>query len=480
MKKIKKIAFAVLFLLAGTFLSFEKKEARAAIIEVTPENNASKEITINLEDYIVFRSDDATYTYTYYCNENGTNLFSFGNGKYWAAQPGTATVIISGRDREGRDSFIADYRIRISDVKSVPKIVEETVGNTESPTPPSSSEGNSNTENTGTLPEQVDMQTVSIDEKELTDHRVVIRSRDKRYSNFALNVNSPVPLTQNKNAKISFKNSNKNFVYVVNLKTKLYIGVEGIGKDTLTVTVNDKDFVFDVNITEESLSETTIVLTSGDSYELKLNGVSNSPVFWESEDESVAVIDNEGRITALSEGHSVITVTTAERTFAAVVSVTSDIKKKVANYTRSYSSKNRYSQPKRMLEGFYDCSSLVWRAYHKYGHDIILTNYAPVAAAMGLYYTNTKKLIEGGVSKENIENMVFEPGDLLFVEGKKNNRRYKNINHVEMIYGYSIEGFDADNRPILGIRYANNHQVDFKGFVGRPNTDESEISTNRY
>lgn len=481
---LKKIILGFgLVLVLGTVFHIYKEDVKADIINVKIENFASKDISVKLEDYIVFSSQDRDYQFTYYCNENGNTVFSFGNGKFWAAKSGTATVIISGRDKEGRDSFIADYKIIISSEKSASKIVAEVKKDSnrgENQVSNQNLNSNPTLSNNLSGSQSIDMSLVSIAQTELVDKRIVVKTKDKRNSSFNLSVTSPVPLDEKTNAKLSFKHSNPALKYKLLLNTNLSITIEGLGKDVLIVTINEKDFVFSVDITEESLSETTIVLAVGDTYPLLLNGGEGLPVFWQSGNEAVASIDQSGMITALREGHSIITVLVGDKRFAAVVSVTSKIKKDVVHYTKSYSGENRYSQPKRMLDGFYDCSSLVWRAYHKYGHDIILQKYAPVAAAMGKYYTLNDKLIEGGINEENIKNMVFMPGDLLFIEGKENNKRYKNINHVEMIYGYSIEGFDVEGSPILGILYANNPQKNFKGFVGRPNTDESELSKNSY
>lgn len=44
---------------------------------------------------------------------------------------------------------------------------------------------------------------------------------------------------------------------------------------------------------------------------------------------------------------------------------------------------DKTSQPKRMQEKFYDCSSLVWKSYHKNGVNFGMAYYAPVAADMG-------------------------------------------------------------------------------------------------
>ena len=66
---------------------------------------------------------------------------------------------------------------------------------------------------------------------------------------------------------------------------------------------------------------------------------------------------------------------------------------------------DKTSQPKRMQEKFYDCSSLVWKSYHKNGVNFGMAYYAPVAADMGKWCVQYKKLVSGGLSQANIQNM---------------------------------------------------------------------------
>ena len=51
-----------------------------------------------------------------------------------------------------------------------------------------------------------------------------------------------------------------------------------------------------------------------------------------------------------------------------------------------------------MQEKFYDCSSLVWKSYHKNGVNFGMAYYAPVAADMGKWCAQHKKLVSGGLS----------------------------------------------------------------------------------
>lgn len=130
---------------------------------------------------------------------------------------------------------------------------------------------------------------------------------------------------------------------------------------------------------------------------------------------------------------------------------------------------DKTSQPKRMQEKFYDCSSLVWKSYHKNGVNFGMANYAPVAADMGKWCAQHKKLVSGGLSQANIQNMKLNPGDVMFETGQKNGR-YKGIYHVEMITGCLFYGFDGNGKAELGIQWAAGDEKYYPmgQMVGRP------------
>lgn len=130
---------------------------------------------------------------------------------------------------------------------------------------------------------------------------------------------------------------------------------------------------------------------------------------------------------------------------------------------------DKTSQPKRMQEKFYDCSSLVWKSYHKNGVNFGMAYYAPVAADMGKWCAQHKKLVSGGLSQANIQNMKLNPGDVMFETGQKNGR-YKGIYHVEMITGYIFYGFDGNGKAELGIQWAAGDEKYYPmgQMVGRP------------
>ena len=53
--------------------------------------------------------------------------------------------------------------------------------------------------------------------------------------------------------------------------------------------------------------------------------------------------------------------------FGCAVSVVSASRKKAVNTAIHIAKTCTYSQPKRMQSKYYDCSSLVWKSYHKNG-----------------------------------------------------------------------------------------------------------------
>lgn len=79
-----------------------------------------------------------------------------------------------------------------------------------------------------------------------------------------------------------------------------------------------------------------------------------------------------------------------------------------------------YDQSKRMQEGYYDCSSLVYRLYKEAG-----INLPTVASTQGEYCYKNAMLI----NKKDLK-----PGDLIFYSYKKNGE-FRNISHVAIYVG---------------------------------------------
>lgn len=488
--------------------NYTEVSAMAANRVIKVNNDDSKEIRIKEDDFITFVPQDkykkGKKSYFYYSPENGKNLFQFGNGKYWVNKKGLASVAISGMDRQGNLFFMAEYKLiiekkvvakvnNVSDKKPNANVGNNNgqgnAGNSNSNTGNNNNSNNNSNNNNGNnvgsgsavynnnvipTPSSLqktlaDVASVTLAQNRLAAKRTKIGAFDNEVTSFKVDVNSRIELSETTNANVSVVSSNANMKVAAYLeKNVLSIDVYNPGVSTLTVDINGKKFNLDVNIIDNEMSSTSIVLAEGGSHQLRIRGEGAGNTVWSSANPAIAEVDSSGRIIGKSKGNTLITAKVNGKTFGCVVSVTSELRKNVVEWARAYSLRSKYSQSRRMEEGYYDCSALAWRAYNKFGFNIMNTNYAPTAAAMGKYYDQNKKIVEGGLSDANIRNMMFEPGDLFFMEGFVNNGRYRNVYHVEIISGYTFNGFDKNGNPIIGIEFANRNQSDLRGFVGKP------------
>ena len=509
LKLAVKLSLAFMFFTAIN--NYTEVSAMAANRVIKVNNDDSKEIRIKEDDFITFVPQDkykkGKKSYFYYSPENGKNLFQFGNGKYWVNKKGLASVAISGMDRQGNLFFMAEYKLiiekkvvakvnNVSDKKPNANVGNNNgqgnAGNSNSNTGNNNNNNNSNNNNNNNKCNNVgsgsavynnnviptpsslqktlaDVTSVTLAQNRLAAKRTKIGVFDNEVTSFKVDVNSRIELSETTNANVSVVSSNANMKVAAYLeKNVLSIDVYNPGVSTLTVDINGKKFNLDVNIIDNEMSSTSIVLAEGGSHQLRIRGEGTGNTVWSSANPAIAEVDSSGRIIGKSKGNTLITAKVNGKTFGCVVSVTSELRKNVVEWARAYSLRSKYSQSRRMEEGYYDCSALAWRAYNKFGFNIMSTNYAPTAAAMGKYYDQNKKIVEGGLSDANIKNMMFEPGDLFFMEGFVNNGRYRNVYHVEIISGYTFNGFDKNGNPIIGIEFANRNQSDLRGFVGKP------------
>lgn len=480
-KKIRlAVKLSLLFMIITAIYNYTAVSVMAANRIVKVKNGTSAEIRVKEDDFITFipqlKNNKKRQSYFYYSPENGKNLFQFGNGKYWVNKKGLATVVISGIDTQGNLNFMADYNV-IIEKRRITKKNTNAIKNTNDGKTATNNNQVINTENNNiSIPTQsaihknlVDVTAVTLSQSRLNAKRTKIGAYDNEVTSFKIDVNSNIELSETTNADISIVSSNNNMKVAAYLeKNVLTIDVYNTGISTLTVEINGKKFNLYVNVIDNEISSTSVVLAEGGSHQLRIRGEGAGKIEWNSVNTDIAEVDINGKVTGKKKGNTLITAKVNGKTFGCVISVTSEIRKNVVEWARAYSLKSKYSQSRRMEEGYYDCSSLAWRAYNKFGFNIMDTNYAPTAAAMGQFYDKRGLIVEGGLSDENINKMAFEPGDLFFMEGSANNGRYKNIYHVEVISGYTFGGFDKSGKPIIGIEFANRAQNDFRGFVGKP------------
>ena len=108
------------------------------------------------------------------------------------------------------------------------------------------------------------------------------------------------------------------------------VTAKGVGTATITATAGGKSAVCTVTVTVPvagvSLNKTSLSLTKGSTETLTAtitpNNATNKNVTWSSSKTSVATVDSNGMVTAVSSGSAIITVTTADGSISASCQVT--------------------------------------------------------------------------------------------------------------------------------------------------------------
>lgn len=210
------------------------------------------------------------------------------------------------------------------------------------------------------------------------------------------------------------------------------------GSAQLTATVDGKKLTCRVYVTDPKLKSSYSALSPGGKASISLKGLSSkSKVTYKSSNPWVASVNKSGKITAVGGGRSEITVNADGRELHYLVEVASSTALQACKEGKAIMFSSSYSQALRMSTGYYDCSSLVFRAY---GRNTGLLggqySWAPTAAGMAMHMANTGKVLYWGQAK--VEDL--RPGDLIFYGGASNGR-YLGIYHVSMYYGngYRLE-----------------------------------------
>ncbi|MDO4977223.1 MAG: Ig-like domain-containing protein [Eubacteriales bacterium] len=206
----------------------------------------------------------------------------------------------------------------------------------------------------------------------------------------------------------------------------------------------------------------------GKTKQLKVSGYGGN-VTWKSSKPKVVSVTSKGKIKALKEGSALITATLPDGTkLGYVANAVSNSRYKIIKKANYIGSHWKYSQSRRMSNGYYDCSSLVWKDYKAGGRKLVNGGYAPTAADIAKWCVKHKKIPKGKATT-NFDKMVYKPGALIFGTGAKNGR-YKGIYHVEMFTGYQFGGF-YNGKAIINTLWGNrgvNYGYGYSNLVAQP------------
>lgn len=236
-------------------------------------------------------------------------------------------------------------------------------------------------------------------------------------------------------------------------KTKkvLKIHMNCAGSAVLTVQINNCTYTIQVKGHTVTIKSNSALLVKKKKTILRIKGYSGK-LIWKTFNKKIATVSKKGVVKAVKCGNTVVYTEVDGQKIGCAVSVVTAKRKKVIQAAKRIA-KGTYSQPKRMLKRYYDCSSLVWRAYRNEGKYFGDRSYAPVAADIARWCFARHKRLKGGLNNKNLQSMKPTAGSMIFLPGAKNGR-YMGIYHVEMFVGYYCGGFTAKGKPILGSLWA--------------------------
>ncbi|MBO5197151.1 MAG: Ig-like domain-containing protein [Lachnospiraceae bacterium] len=252
------------------------------------------------------------------------------------------------------------------------------------------------------------------------------------------------------NPEVSWTSSDEKIAWYYDYDQSIIASAEGTA--TITAKVYGKELTCEITVTDPYLKESMALLETGKTKKLKVLGTSeDSKITYKSANKKVATVSRSGKITAKGDGSTQITVTVDGRELSCYVLVA---KGKAVQAVKAAQAAigSKYSTSKRMKDGYYDCSSLVWKCYKEAGVYIGSKTSAPTAAELARALVKEKKV----VAYEMVSTDELKPGDLFFYGGS-NNDRYMGIWHVAMYCGsyegpaFSFFGFSFGGTAEYGI-----------------------------
>lgn len=235
----------------------------------------------------------------------------------------------------------------------------------------------------------------------------------------------------------------------------IYLKAEYPGEYDIKITYGDTTRPFKWKIDGIRCNPSGILLAKSQKAKITVTHSNPRNFYWISDNEEIAIVAEDGTVIAQNEGNVVIRGVHKEEEYqvGCVVSVTSPEKESVIQRAKQIS-RGTYSQARRMSQGYYDCSSLVWLAYRIMGFDFgVHSGNAPVAANEAAYMASHGKIYSYW-SWDGLQAMKYQAGDIMF-RTNSGSKRYGGIDHVEMVSGYELERFDKSGKPEVLCTWIN-------------------------
>lgn len=240
------------------------------------------------------------------------------------------------------------------------------------------------------------------------------------------------------------------------------------GSSTVSVKVDGVTLSCEVTVIQTTSLEKVLIMQVGQKKKLSPSiDLAVASVQYSSEDAGIATVDQKGNITAVSQGNVAVTVKAGNVQEIFHVSVLKDSlgMTVVQNGQKIIASGAKYSMDKRMEEGYYDCSSFVFRLYAPLGitFGVSADAYAPTAANLAKWLSTNGEIINKGPVYD-LDQLL--PGDVIFYNYNGENGRYMDIDHVSIYAGYGKIIHASDEKS--GVKESGYWADNYIVMIARP------------
>lgn len=246
----------------------------------------------------------------------------------------------------------------------------------------------------------------------------------------------------NGNSTIIWEDLNPTGLSMTTYNTKVALTGIAEGSGVIKANVDEKEIVINYTVVDASVQMPKNVINKKEKIKILVNGNLGTVPKYTVRNKKIATVSADGTITGKKSGVTYVDAkigcfNQSYRVEVCAKGMDTIVKK--ANYIVN---KWKYSQPKRMKKGYYDCSSLVWKGYKAYkGYNKKLGSkyYANTAAGLFDYLRGKKKIVYFGFT--GIDNM--KPGDLIFYGDYDSAVKYSTPGRTLDIYHVSMYAGDG-------------------------------------
>lgn len=243
------------------------------------------------------------------------------------------------------------------------------------------------------------------------------------------------------NSTITWKNSDsKGALTKVSVKNN-HASIKGkaVGSGKLKAYVDGKKLKFRYKVVKPVVDTKNILISKGETNRIAIAGVEGVKPVLTSRNPMVAIVAQDGTVTGTGAGVTYVDINIGSVMYTCRVEVAAEGIAGIIEQGNYMVNNWTYSQALRMQDKYYDCSSLVWKAYNTAGLGGLLGNtvYAPTAASMFDYLNSLGQIVTYGFVNED----YMQPGDLIFYGDYENAVKYStpgrtlDIYHVSMYVG---------------------------------------------